>query len=140
MKKNIDMMVHLLEKNNIPLHKSARKKDGGSCLDNKERCHSLVVGSSDSSSFIIELGDSRHMDTIQDFFTAMYSNSGPSIHMGDDSEIQAKGIGMIDLEDGYFNNVLFVPDLAANILSLYQMTHTGEFKRVTFTPNAMEIT
>ena len=31
--------------------------------------------------------------------------------MGDDSEIQAKGIGGIDLEDGYFNNVMFVPDL-----------------------------
>ena len=59
--------------------------------------------------------------------------------MGDDSEIQAKGIGKIDIEDGYFNNVFFVPDLVLNLLSMYQMTHTGESKRVTFTPNAMEI-
>ena len=59
--------------------------------------------------------------------------------MGDDSKIQAKGIGEIDLEDGYFNNVLFVPDIATNLLSVYQMTHIGESKRVTFTPNVVEI-
>ena len=59
--------------------------------------------------------------------------------MGDDSEIQAKGIGRIDLEDGYFNNVLFVPDKKVNLLLVYQITHTGESKRVTFTPNAVEI-
>ena len=61
MKKTIDMMVQLLEKNNIPVPEGARKKDKGSGLDNKERCHALVTGSSNSSSFIIDLGASRHM-------------------------------------------------------------------------------
>ena len=46
---------------------------------------------------------------------------------------------MINLEDGYFNNVLYVPDLEANMLSVYQMKHTGESKRVTFTPYEVEI-
>ena len=59
--------------------------------------------------------------------------------MGDDSEIQAKGIGGIDLEDGYFNNVLFVPNIAANLISFYQMTHTCTTKRVTFTQNDVDI-
>ena len=59
--------------------------------------------------------------------------------MGDDSEIQVKGIGRIYLDDGYFNNFLFVLDLEANLLSMYQMTHTGEAKRVTFTPDTVEI-
>ena len=56
MKKTIDMMAQLLEKKNIPLPKRTRKKDGGSSseLDNKERFHALVVGSSYSSSFIID--------------------------------------------------------------------------------------
>ena len=35
--------------------------------------------------------------------------------------------------------MLYVPDLAANLLSFYQMTHIGEAKRVTFTPNMVEI-
>ena len=47
------------------------------------------------------------MDSMHDSFSAMHPYSGPSILMGDDLEIQAKRIGMIDLEDGYFNNVLF---------------------------------
>ena len=69
----------------------------------------------------------------------MYSISGPAVCMGDDCEIQAKGIGRIDLEDGYFNNVLFVHDLVVNLLLVYQMNHTGQSKRVTFTPNTVDI-
>ena len=59
--------------------------------------------------------------------------------MGDDSELHIKGIGRIDLEHGYFSDLLNVTDLAAKLLSLYQMTHTGEPKRVTFTPDMVEI-
>ena len=79
------------------------------------------------------------MDSIEYHFLAMYSNSGPSIHMGDDLDIQAKGIDRIDLENGCFNNFLFVPNLGANLLLVYQMTHTGESKRVKFTPEIVEI-
>ena len=79
------MLVNLLEKNNIPVPEGTRKEDGGSGSDNKERCHALVVGSSDYSSFIIDSGASRHMDSVKYFFTSMYSDSGPTIRMGDDS-------------------------------------------------------
>ena len=58
--------------------------------------------------------------------------------MGDDSEIPVKGIGKIDLDNGYFNNVLYVPDLAANLLSTYQMKHTGSTKRATFIQEYVE--
>ena len=99
----------------------------------------MVAGSSDFSSFIIDLGASRNMASVKDFFTSMYSDSGPTVRMGDDSEIQSKGIGRIDIEYGYFNNVLFVPELEANLLSVYKMTHIGESKRVTFTTDVVEI-
>ena len=59
--------------------------------------------------------------------------------MGDDSDIPAKGIGRINLKNGYLNNVLFVPDLAVNLLYVYQMTHTSTSKRVTFTQNDVDI-
>ena len=59
--------------------------------------------------------------------------------MGDDSKLQTKGIGRIDLERGFFNEVLYVLDLEANFLSVYQMTHTGEPKRVIFTPDSVDI-
>ena len=132
-------MTQLLENNNITVLEGARKKDGGLGSDNKERCHPLVVGSSYYSSFIIDSRASRHTAFVKYFFSSMYSDSGPTIRMGDYSKIQAKWIGIIELEDGYFNNVLFVPELEANLLSIYQMNHTGESKSVTFTIDSVEI-
>ena len=59
--------------------------------------------------------------------------------MGDDFDIPTKGIGRIDLDNGYFNNVLYVPNIAVNLLSAHQMTHTGTTKIVMFTENDVEI-
>ena len=59
--------------------------------------------------------------------------------MGDDYELQTRGIGRIDLDHGFFSDVLYVPDLAANLLSIYQMTHIGEPKTVIFTTDFVEI-
>ena len=126
MKKTIDQMAQLLEKNNILVPDSARKKDGTSSSNNKDKCHSLVEGTSNSSSTIIDWGDSRHMVATRELFSSIDLNVGPTVRMGDDSEIQTKGIGRIYLEHGYFSDVLCVPDLEANFLSIYQMTHIGE--------------
>jgi len=76
----------------------------------------LVVGSSDHLSFIIDSGASRNMSSVKDLFTSLYSYSGPNIRMGDDSKIEAKGIGRIDIKYGYLNNVLFVPNLEVNVI------------------------
>ena len=43
--------------------------------------------------------------------------------------------GRIDLEDRYFNNVLFVLDISTKLISLYKMKQNGTNKRVTFTQN-----
>ena len=123
MKKTIKQMAQLLEKNNIPVPNSARKKDGTSSSDNKEKCHALVAGTSNSSSFIIDAGDSIHMVSTSDLFSSMHSNVGPTIRMGGDSEIQTKGIDRIDLEHGYFSDVLYVLELEENLMLVYKITH-----------------
>ena len=58
--------------------------------------------------------------------------------MGDDPKIQTKGIGRIDLEHGFFSDVLYVLGLAENLMSNYQMIHIGEANRVTFTLDMVE--
>ena len=78
-------MAQLLEKNNIPVPDNARKKDGSSRSDGKEKCHALVAGTSNSSSFIIDSWDSRHMVAKREFFSSMNSNTGTTVQMGDDS-------------------------------------------------------
>ena len=87
MKKTIDHMAQLLEKKNIPVPDSTRKKGGSSSLEGKEKCHALVEDTSNSSTFIIDLGDSRYIVSTKDFFSSMHSNVGPTIWMGDDSKI-----------------------------------------------------
>ena len=59
--------------------------------------------------------------------------------MGDDFEIPIKGFDKINLDNGYFNNVLFVLDLAANLLFVYQMKHIGTTNRVKFTQDDVKI-
>ena len=68
----------------------------------------------------------------KELFTSLDLSGGPRIHMGDDSKILAVGRGSIKLDHGQFKNVLYVPSLATNFISVYQMTHTGSPKRVVF--------
>ena len=62
---------------------------------------------------------------------------GPNIHMGDNSKILVVGRGSI--QHGEFKNVLYVLSLAANLLSVYQMKHTGSPKQVVFGPESVDI-
>ena len=50
------------------------------------------------------------------------------------------GKGRIDLDHGKFNNVLYVPGLASNLLSMYQMTHIGSPNKFIFSRDEVEIT
>ena len=79
------------------------------------------------------------MVEIKESFSFLDSDNNIPIHMGDDSQIILKGKGTIKLEHGSFYDVLYVPSLDSNMLSVYQMTHTGLSKRVTFSPNDVEI-
>ena len=66
-------------------------------------------------------------------------SSGTCIHMGDDSQIPTFGKGSIKFEHGVFKNSLYVSFLATNLLFVYQMTHTGSPKRVTFDLDSVDI-
>ena len=43
------------------------------------------------------------------------------------------------MENGHFSDVLCVPKISCNFLSVYQITHSGEGKTVTFTPHQVVI-
>ena len=73
-------------------------------------------------------------------FSSLQTIYGMSIHMGDDTQIRAKGKGSIQLKHGVFINVLYVPSLATNLLSVYHMIQSRSPKRVVFGPDPVEIT
>ena len=61
------------------------------------------------------------MVSSKESLSSLNLSDGPSIHMGDDTQIQAKGKGTIKLGHRVFKNVLYVPSLASNLLYVYHM-------------------
>ena len=135
MKNNIDEITSLLERNNINIPESVRKRDNQDQDTQQEKRHSLMASTSKPNSLLIEFGASNHMMESSDSFSPLDIEKSITIHMGDDSTIISKGKGITNLEHYNFFDVLYVPSLASNLLSVYQMTHTRVPKRVNFSPN-----
>ena len=94
----------------------------------------MKEGFTQSKAYLIDSGASSHMVSFKESFTTLDLSRGPKIHMGDNLEISVACRGYIKIQHGEFKNVLYVPFLAINILSSYQMTHTGSPKQVVFGP------
>ena len=107
MKKTIDQMSSLLEQNNISLPEGARKLDPRNKTEDHERCHALKAGFSHSQDFLIDSGAINHMVASKESFSSLDISGGPSIHMGDDSQIPSVGKCSIQFEHGVFKNVLY---------------------------------
>ena len=61
----------------------------------------------------------------------------PHIFVGDDTKMEVEGKGHIEMETGEFKDVLYVPNLSSNLLSVYQITHLGDGHKVEFLLNSV---
>jgi hypothetical protein len=59
--------------------------------------------------------------------------------MGDNSFFEVTDKGRIELTNEIFENVLHVPKISANLLSVYHMKNSGTGKKFIFTPNVVDI-
>ena len=59
------------------------------------------------------------MVSSEESFSTLTLSGGPNIHMGYDSQILDVGRGSFKIQNGEFNNVIYVPSLAANLLFVY---------------------
>ena len=98
MKKQIDMLTQLLDKNNICIPDFSKKKEGGSNSEDGERLNALVASTSISPSFIIDSGASRHMVSTREYLSSLDDSKGPKIVLGDDFVTDSMGKGRIDLD------------------------------------------
>jgi hypothetical protein len=79
------------------------------------------------------------MSSTKEVYYSLDACKGPPILMGDNSLFKVTDKGRIELTNGNFENVLHVPKLFVNLLSIYQMTKYGTEKRVIFTADVVDI-
>jgi hypothetical protein len=72
-------------------------------------------------------------------YSSLDACKGPPILMGDNCSVEVTGKGRIELTNGSFENVLHVPKLSVNLLSVYQIMNSSNGKKFIFTPNSMDI-
>ena len=60
----------------------------------------------------------------------MHECNTKQIFVGDDRSLSVVGSGTIPVENGHFSDVLCVPKISSNFLSVYQITHSGDGKTV----------
>ena len=77
------------------------------------------------------------MATTKESFFSLDACKGPPILMRYDSLVEITKKGRIELNHGSFEDVLHVPKLSVNLLSIYQITHFGTENRVEFTPDVV---
>ncbi|KAH9321305.1 hypothetical protein KI387_015944, partial [Taxus chinensis] len=107
--------------------------------NDKKKGKALVAKVAPSSTWIIDSGASHHMGSSHVEFSNIEPCGMSQITMGNDTTVSVSGSGSVEMDGGTFNQVLSVPDLSTNLLSVYQITHLGEGMRVEFGPNSVII-
>eukprot|EP01018_Ginkgo_biloba_P018443 Gb_38176 [translate_table: standard] len=118
MKKQIDHLSHLLEKNNIgvpdSIKQSSSRQDSSKAKDKKDKGKGKVLvavaSSSSTPSWVIDLGASHHMGSSQVEFSSLQPCSMSSITLGDDTPAIVLGRGSVKVE-GEGMRVQFFSDL-----------------------------
>jgi hypothetical protein len=94
---------------------------------------------SSSDEWLIDYGAYYYMVQHKTIFYALNECNTKQIFVGDDRSLCVERLGTIQVDNGHFNDVLCVASLSCNLLSLYQITHSGEGKTVEFSPHQVVI-
>jgi hypothetical protein len=123
MKKQIDLMAHALQQNNLEnfIPEGIKKQKEEDPAPKKGNHHALIEINSSSDSWIIDSGATHHMEVKEEVFSSLIPFSISAILTGDDTPLAVAGEGIVEIHNGSFENVLHVPNLSMNLLSVYQI-------------------
>jgi hypothetical protein len=126
MRKTIDEMAKQLQQHNLTVLENAKKKDDNRMGGREQDGNALMAVTSTPSAWILYLGAFNHMDASKDEFSSIEESTRSPIYLGDATPAKVCGEGIVDLEGlfknwegGFLKNVLHVPSLSINILSIY---------------------
>jgi hypothetical protein len=142
MQNQIDIITKIIHKINLgdrilEVAKKKKPKDHNSKKGNSS--HALIAINSSLDAFIFYSRASHHMDTSKEVYYSLDACKGLPDMMGDNSDVEVTGKGRIELTIGSFKNVLHIPKLYVNLLSMYQMMNSDTGKKIIFTPNSADI-
>jgi hypothetical protein len=89
--------------------------------------------------WLIDSGASCHMAKDKAIFSSLNECNTKKKFVGDDRSLSVVGYGTVQVDNGHFNDVLCVPSISCNLLSVYQITHSGEGKTIEFSPHQVVI-
>ena len=128
-----------MKKNNISLDSSSSHSSSHGHALSASAFSFNATSTSSCNEWLIDSGASYHMAKDKAIFSALNKCNTKQIFVGDDRSLSVVGSGTVKLDDGSFNDVLCVPSLSCNLLSVYQITHSGEGKTVEFSPDQVVI-
>ena len=79
------------------------------------------------------------MTSSKGVFSTLEASSIPHILMGNNAALPVCEKGSVCIQDGIFNDVLYVPSLSTNLLSIFQITSRKSGKIVEFTADSIFI-
>jgi hypothetical protein len=135
-------MSQILQQNNLGdrIPGGAKKKNPEDLNSKKgNSSHALIAINSSLDDWIVESGASHHMASSKVVYYSLDACKGLPVLMGDNSSVEVTVKGRIELTNGSFENVLHVPKLSVNLLSIYQMKNSGIGNKFIFTPNVVDI-
>jgi hypothetical protein len=127
-----------MKKHNINIDSTSSSSSHGHALSSSGFSFNTTSTSS-SDEWLIDYGASYHMAKDRDIFSALNECNTKKIFVGDDRSLSVEGSGTVQVENNHFNDVLCVPSLSCNLLSVYKITHSGEGKTVEFSPHQFVI-
>jgi hypothetical protein len=128
----------VMKKHNINID-STSSSHGHALFASSFSFNSNSTTTSSSYEWLIDSGASYHMAKDKAIFSALNECNTKKIFVGDDRSLSVVGSGTIQVDNGHFNDVLCVPSLSCNLLSVYQITHSSEGKTVEFSPHQVVI-
>jgi hypothetical protein len=89
--------------------------------------------------WLIDYGTSYHMTKVKAIFSTRNDCNSNKIFVGDDISLSVVCSRTFQVDNGHFNDVLYVSSIFCKLLSMYQISHSGEDKTVEFSPHQVVI-
>ena len=102
--------------------------------------HALSARATSSMApWILDSGASHHITNTPQMLSSLAPTATTQIAVGNSSQLSVLGSGTVTLAGGSLQDVLCVPDMSMNLLSIYQIFHSGSRKTIKFSPHDVVI-